>query len=412
MRILYDTGIFLYHLMVSFLAPLNLKASQFRRGRKDWRRRLASSVQPGSRYIWFHCASLGEFEQGRPVMEALRREFPSFSIVLSFFSPSGYEIRKNYSGADVICYLPADTRRNASDFIEIIRPEKVFFVKYEFWFHFADQLGKRNIPLYLISGIFRKEQRFFSQSFWGKWFRKTLVNFTHFFLQDEESARLLAGIGFTNSTISGDTRFDRVATITNSSQLFPVVDKFKGESPLLIAGSIWEPDEKLLVPIINEAHGKKFILVPHEISAPHIDRLIRLLKKPAVLFSRIREEEIDRYEVIIVDAVGFLSSLYRYGTIAYIGGGFGAGIHNILEAATFGLPVIFGPRYGKFREACQLVEKGGAFPVTSAEELEKSLEWLWNHPAELEKASLTAAQYVKNNLGATTVILENTFEKS
>jgi len=412
MRILYDTGIFLYHLLVRFLAPINLKAAQFRKGRKDWRSRLTNSVQPGSRNIWFHCASLGEFEQGRPVMEALRREFPSFSIVLSFYSPSGYEIRKNYPGADVICYLPADTRRNASDFIEIVRPEKVFFVKYEFWFHFTDQLGKRNIPFYLISGIFRKEQRFFSPMFWGRWFRKTLANFTHFFLQDEESARLLAGIGFTNSTIAGDTRFDRVASITKSSQLFPVVDKFKGGSPLLIAGSTWEPDEKLLVPTINQSHGKKFILVPHEISAPHIDRLIRMLKKPVVLFSDIREEDIDQVEVIIVDAVGFLSSLYRYGTIAYIGGGFGAGIHNILEAATFGLPVFFGPRYGKFREARQLVEKGGAFPVTSAEELEESLDRLWNHPAELKKASLTAAEYVKNNLGATTVILQNTFIKS
>jgi 3-deoxy-D-manno-octulosonic-acid transferase len=412
MRFLYNTGIFLYHFLVILMAPFNLKARQFLRGRKNWLRHLRSSIQPGSKYIWFHCASLGEFEQGRPVIEAIHREYPSFKIVLSFFSPSGYEIRKNYPMADVVCYLPPDNRRNASCFIDTVKPEKVFFVKYEFWFHFMDQLGKRNIPLFLVSGIFRKDQRFFSKMFWGNWFRKMLGNFTHFFLQDEESARLLAGIGYSNSTISGDTRFDRVAAIAKSSQLFPLVDKFKGGSPLLIAGSIWEPDEKLIVPYINQSDGMKFILVPHEITSTHIDRLIRQLKKPVVLFGNIREEDIDLYDVIVVDAIGFLSALYRYGTLAYIGGGFGAGIHNILEAATFGLPVIFGPQYRRFREACQLVEKGGAFPVISEEDLVKTLERLLDHPRELEKASQIASEYVNNNLGATSVILKNTFVKS
>jgi 3-deoxy-D-manno-octulosonic-acid transferase len=409
MTIIYNTGIFLYHFLIRIWAPFNRKARLYIKGRENWLAGLKATVDNNSRYIWFHCASLGEFEQGRPVMEAIRREYPHFKIILSFFSPSGYEIRKNYPVADLVCYLPPDTRENAGLFVDTIHPEKVFFVKYEFWYHFLKTLSEREIPVYLISGIFRKEQRFFSSMPWGAWFRQIPGFFAHFFVQDEDSARLLAGIGYRNSTISGDTRFDRVAAIANSSQLFPVVDKFLGGKPLFIAGSTWEPDEELLVPFINRHSELKYILVPHEISHQQIDRLVRMLKKPTTLFSAIDEATIHHSEVIIVDSIGLLSGLYRYGTFAYIGGGFGAGIHNILEAATFGMPVFFGPRYGKFREACHLVKNGGAFPVTSPEAFEKALCRLIDHPEELEKTSRISSDFVLNNLGATDIILRNTF---
>jgi 3-deoxy-D-manno-octulosonic-acid transferase len=409
MRVIYDASIFLYHLLIRILVPFNKKAKLYIQGRENWLAGLQASIDKDSRYIWFHCASLGEFEQGRPVMEAIRRMYPQYKLILSFFSPSGYEIRKNYPLADVVCYLPADTSRNATLFIDTIHPEKVFFIKYEFWYHFLRTLAEKKIPVYLVSGIFRKSQRFFSKMPWGAWFRQIPGYFTHIFLQDEGSAELLSEIGTRNLTISGDTRFDRVASIAKSSQLFPVVDKFMDGKPLVIAGSTWEPDEDLLVPFINKQTGLKFIIVPHEISPPHLNRLTRMLKKPAVLFSQLNEADIHLSDVIIVDSIGLLSGLYRYGTFAYIGGGFGAGIHNILEAATFGLPVFFGPRYGKFREACQLIDLGGAFSVTSAEAFENALLRLMDNSEELEKTSRISSDFIKNNQGSTDIILQNTF---
>lgn len=408
MVFIYDTAIFFYHLLIRMLAPFHKKASLFVSGRKSWLPRLQAALSGEAPYIWFHCSSLGEFEQGRPVMEAIKKDYPQYKLVLTFFSPSGYEIRKNYALADVVCYLPSDTRRNASLFVETVHPAMVFFVKYEFWYHFLHTLSGRNIPVYLISGIFRKEQRFFTAMPWGSWFRKMLRYFSHFFLQDEFSARLLEGIGLKNLTISGDTRFDRVAAIVNSSQLFPIVDKFRGNKPVLVAGSTWEPDEKLLVPFINQNHDLKYIIAPHEISETHISRLVSMLEKPTVLFSLADPADIHFAEVIIVDSVGWLSALYRYGSYAYIGGGFGAGIHNILEAATFGMPVFFGPRYKKFREACQLTEKGGAFPVNNTGEFIQAISRFLNDPAQWEKAASLSGDYVKNNKGATEIILAKT----
>jgi 3-deoxy-D-manno-octulosonic-acid transferase len=408
MVIIYDTAIFFYHLLIRVVAPFHKKANQYVKGRKNWQSRLKAALTGDARYIWFHCSSLGEFEQGRPVIEAIKKEFPQYQLVLSFFSPSGYEIRKNYGLADVVCYLPPDTRRNASGFIEAIRPEMAFFVKYEFWHHYINALSVRHIPLYLISGIFRKDQRFFSPMPWGRWFRKMLGQFTHFFLQDEHSARLLEGIGLRNLTISGDTRFDRVAALAKSSQLFPIVDKFSTGKPILIAGSTWEPDEKLLVPFINQNHNLKYIIAPHEISFAHLNRLVRMLEKPTVLFSMADPSDIHLAEVIIIDSVGLLSSLYRYGSYAYIGGGFGAGIHNILEAATFGMPVFFGPRYKKFREACQLNEIGGAIPVNTTEEFSQAMERLIVRPELREKAASISSEYVKYHIGATEIILSKT----
>ncbi len=401
--------VFFYHLAIRLMVPFNPKARLFYSGRKNWLTALCKSVDPQARTIWFHCASLGEFEQGRPVIETLRKAHPEYKLLLTFFSPSGYEIRKNYPLADIICYLPKDTSKNAALFLDTVRPEKVFFVKYEFWFHFLDQIKKREIPLYLVSGIFRKEQRFFGKMPWSGWFRGSLRPFTHFFVQDEASLSLLSSIGFGNCTISGDTRFDRVADIAKSSQPFPIVDKFSDGKQVLIAGSTWKPDEELLVPFMEQYDGMKYIIAPHEVSVQNINRLTRMLKKPAVLFSKADEKDIRDYEILIIDSVGKLSSLYRYGTYAYIGGGFGVGIHNILEATTFGLPVFFGPNYRKFREACQLVDKGAAFPVRSEEEFRRAIFRLTGDPEKLKTTSGKALDYVNSNLGATAQILQKVF---
>ncbi len=405
MTIIYNAGIFFYHLLIRILVPFNKKARLYYTGRKNWLSSFRASIDSSARYIWFHCASLGEFEQGRPVIEAVRKELPQYRIILTFFSPSGYEVRKNYPLADVVCYLPADTPRNAFLFIDTVRPETVFFIKYEFWYNYIKQLKKRGIPLFLISGIFRKNQVFFTKMPWGRWFREMLRAFTHFFLQDQGSADLLSGIGIEVCTVSGDTRFDRVATIANSSQPVPIVEKFSEGNPVLVAGSTWNPDEELLVPFINNYAGMKFIIAPHEVTRGNINKLVQMLKKPVILFSQATESKIGSFDVMIIDSVGILSSLYHYGTFAYIGGGFGVGIHNILEAATFGLPVFFGPNYSKFREACQLVEKGGAFPVSSAESFRQALMRLVENPEILKNASETALYYVNINRGATMSIL-------
>jgi 3-deoxy-D-manno-octulosonic-acid transferase len=409
MGAIYDFSVFLYHLAVRILSPFNLKARRYRQGRKNWYQKLRLLVEGRKRFIWFHCSSLGEFEQGRPLMEAIKRDFPQYQIILTFFSPSGYEVRKNYPLADVVFYLPPDTRKNAKMFIQTVRPEKAFFIKYEFWHHYISGLKEAGIPLYLVSGIFRKEQPFFSRMPWGAWFRRMLGSFTHFFVQDRKSANLLAGIGITGCTVTGDTRFDRVAAIAKSAQPFPIVEKFSAGVPVLVAGSTWKPDEEILVPFIEGHDDIRYIIVPHEVNPGNMNRIIQMLKKPALLFSQATEENIAGVDILIVDSVGILSSLYRYGTFAYIGGGFGAGIHNILEAATFGLPVLFGPNYKKFREACQLVEEGAAFPVHSSGSLQQALLRLINDRDLLKRASATAAEYVRMNQGAAATILDFVF---
>ncbi len=409
MKTIYSFVIWVYHMLIRCAAPFHGKARLYIRGRKGWERQLREKVDSEGRYLWFHCASLGEFEQGRPVIEDLHEHYPHYKIALTFFSPSGYEVRKNYALADYVGYLPADNPVNASLFLDILRPEAAFFVKYEFWYFYISQLRKRSIPLYLVSGIFRKEQPFFSPMPWGKWFRELLGSFTRLFVQDEASARLLSSAGINQFTITGDTRFDRVAAIANSSQSLPVVDKFSEGKPVLVAGSTWKPDEELIVPFLNSHPGWKFIVVPHEVSDANINRLTSMLKKRWVLWSRITEEDAALYEVLIVDKVGLLSSLYKYGTYAYIGGGFGVGIHNILEAATFGMPIFFGPNYQKFREACRLIDLGAAFPVTSTGSFTAQLSRLAENPELLNKCSEIAKNYVKNNGGATRKILQEVF---
>jgi len=409
MTLIYKAVIFLYSVIIHVFSIFNEKARLFVRGRKNWEENLSQKIDRNAKYIWFHCASLGEFEQGRPVIEELKEQFPKYKIVLTFFSPSGYEIRKNYALADVVAYLPMDTKRNVNTFLDIVKPEKVFFVKYEFWYFYISELKKRNIPLYIISAIFRENQQFFRNTPWGKWYRKMLNRVEHLFVQNEKSGELLKTIGISNFTVSGDTRFDRVAAIAKSSKEIPIVEKFRGNSQLIIAGSTWKPDEELLAAFINQSNNIKFIIAAHEVSAANINRIQQLLKKPAISFSKVSETEIDKFQVLIIDSVGLLSSLYRYGDVAYIGGGFGVGIHNILEAATFGLPVIFGPNYKKFKEAVDLTFEGGAISISNSDELRQVLNNLMNDKNQLGKASKICSNYVEKNVGSTKVIINKVF---
>lgn len=409
MSLLYNIGIFLYGLAVRLASPFNEKAKQFVIGRQNWQKNLLDKCNGDASYIWFHCASLGEFEQGRPVIEEIRKQFPQYKIVLTFFSPSGYEIRKNYEGADIICYLPPDTRKNAFTFIDLIKPEKVFFVKYEFWFHYINELSRRKIPLFIVSAIFRENQLFFKNSIPGKWYRKMLFQFEHIFIQNEQSETLLKSIGVSKFTIAGDTRFDRVAAIASSAKQFPDVKKFVGGKLTIIAGSTWKPDEELLTAFINKSHNLKFIIAPHEVAPTNINRIHQLLKKKVISYSKSQNSDLSDFDVLIIDSIGILSSLYQYGNLAYIGGGFGVGIHNILEAATFKLPILFGPNYTKFKEAVDLVEMKGAFPISDFNDLEGALNLLVEDKNELKKASEVCQKYVEKNVGSTKLIINKVF---
>ncbi len=412
MIFLYKTGIYFYKLFAFIYSVFNEKARLFVKGRKNWRKKLSQEVVSNSRYIWVHCASLGEFEQGRPIIEEIKKHFPEYKIALTFFSPSGYEIRKGYGLADIVMYMPLDTKKNARDFIKILNPEKVFFVKYEFWYFFISELKNKNIPMYVVSAIFRKEQQFFKNTSWGKWYRALLLLPDHIFVQDGASLGLLKSVGVTKCSISGDTRFDRVASIAKGSKDFPIVEKFKGNSPLIVAGSTWKPDEELLTGFINQNSRAKIIFAPHEVSEANINRLLQMLKKTAARFSQVEKIDVENLQVIIVDSIGILSSLYKYGDIAYIGGGFGVGIHNILEAATFGLPIVFGPNHQKFKEAADLKKEGGAFPINGFNQLKNTMDSLLDDGAALSKASAASKNYVGKNIGSTKLILKKIFKQN
>ncbi len=409
MNFLYSIAIHFYAVAIKVAALFNEKAKLFVAGRKNWEQNLKSKIDPKAKYIWVHCASLGEFEQGRPLIEAVKEQFPEYKIVLTFFSPSGYEIRKNYALADVVAYLPLDTKRNARTFISIVNTEKVFFVKYEYWNNYITELHNRKIPLYLVSAIFRKEQPFFSKTPWGKWFLRMLFKVEHLFVQTKVSGELLESVGIKNYTVSGDTRFDRVAAIAAAAKDIPPVEKFKGSSLLVVAGSTWKPDEELLAAFINQSSGVKFIIAPHEVSAANVSRIKQSITKPVIEYSKVQESEIANFDVIIIDSIGLLSSLYRYGNIAYIGGGFGVGIHNILEAATFGLPVIFGPKYKKFKEAVDLIDEGGAFKIYCQTSMNRVLHKLTEDETHRRKAAEISKDYVAKNVGSTQLIIKKVF---
>lgn len=385
------------------MSLFNPKARQWVKGRKGWKESLRHRIKGGEEYIWIHCASLGEFEQGRPVIEAIRKDMPDKRILLSFFSPSGYEIRKNYSGADIVCYLPADTPRNASLFVSIVNPCMTIFVKYEFWSNYTFALRKKRVPLYLISGIFRPDQHFFK--WYGSFFRKILFRFTHIFVQDPGSLELLKSKGLKNVSLAGDTRFDRVLEIAGSADEMPLLNTFRNGEKLFLAGSSWKPDEEIISRYINSDPMKmKWVFAPHEIDESNISRLATLFRTTVVRYSGLTEANADA-RVLIIDNIGMLSSAYRYASIAAIGGGFGKGIHNILEAACWGVPVIFGPNHKSFREAVDLINQKGAAVFKTFEEFSDMVDrWLSDEEFYL-KSSKNAREYIKQNAGATRGIM-------
>ncbi|MFO8000949.1 MAG: glycosyltransferase N-terminal domain-containing protein [Marinilabilia sp.] len=412
MRLLYILSIHLYGLLLSLMAPFHEKARLMKKGRKNVWRRISDRPLRGSAVVWIHCASLGEFEQGRPVIEAIKEKHPGKKIVLTFFSPSGYEIRKNYPLADLVTYLPADTPGNAERFIDALKPEVAIFVKYEFWPFFLNTLKKRGIPLYSISAIFRKEQIFFR--WYGRWFRNALKAVTKFYVQDKASGEYLASIGLNNYAVTGDTRFDRVKAIVASAKEVPEAAEFAAHASLvLVAGSTWPPDEDILARYINQTpDGVRMIIAPHEVHEARIARLEEQLEVPCFRYSRCEGGIPEGKKVMIVDTIGLLSAIYRYGHIAYIGGGFGKGIHNTLEAATYGIPVIFGPRYQKFREARELLATGGAFTVKDYRDFFPVAENLRTDDEFRRQMGEAAARYVDSMCGATRVILEEVLAHS
>ncbi len=404
MRFLYAVGIRLYQLFILLASPFNRKAARWIRGRKNWRALLAAQLKPHEQRAWFHFASLGEFEQGRPVLEAFRRKNPAFRIVVTFFSPSGYEVRKDYPLADYVFYLPADTSGNARDFVAAISPEIVFFTKYEFWHYYFRELGRRNIPLYIVSAIFRKEQLFFKP--YGRFYRSILRNVTHFFVQDTASATLLDSIGLHNYTLTGDTRFDRVLENLQAAKPLPLIENFAAEKPVFIAGSTWPEDEAILAPLINsKQYSFRWIIAAHEIGAAHLQQIESRLSVKHIRYSEAVTKGTQDAEVLIIDNIGMLLSLYAYARVAYIGGGFGKGIHNTLEAAASGIPIFFGPRYGKFREAKDLIALGGAKSIRHSDELREALDSLELHPERYAEIAAIINQYMKESQGATDTIL-------
>jgi 3-deoxy-D-manno-octulosonic-acid transferase len=401
----YNIFLFLYRAGINIASIWNNKAKFWVKGRKNVLERLAGKlVTIDSPIIWFHCSSLGEFEQGRPVIEKLRSNYPDSKTLLTFFSPSGYEIRKDYKGADWVLYLPLDSKTNARTFFDIVNPTLVVFVKYDYWYYYLTECKKRNIPLLLVSGIFRKDQPFFK--WYGNLHHKMLTCFTHVFVQDKESFDLLKTIGINDVTIAGDTRFDRVSEIAENFKPVKEVERFSGSSQVLVAGSTWPEDEKLIKDATSKFPDLKIIIAPHEIHKEHIDQL-RSIFPDAVLHSQLIAESSQpiNSNILIIDNIGMLSRLYHYATITYIGGGFNKGIHNTLEAAVYGKPVLFGPNYKKFKEAIGLIETGGGVCINSSTELSAILQNLIGNKNELELSSKKSFDFVKQNKGATEKIL-------
>ncbi len=386
-------------------SPFNTKAGAFVTGRKGLFKKLSDFARENPSPVWMHCASLGEFEQGRPVLEAIRETFPLTPILLTFFSPSGYEVRKNFQGANGVFYLPLDPPANARRFVEITKPRLVIFVKYEFWYNFSSEVKKRNIPALSISCIFRQDQVFFKS--YGSLFRKILSHFSFFFVQNQESIKLLKSIGIHNAAEAGDTRFDRVYQITHQPEEIEVAKIFKGNQKVFVIGSCWPEDLDLLTPFINENENKvKFILAPHEIKEEFLSEIEKSIMLKTVRYSRAGSQVGDA-QVLLIDNIGMLARLYRYGEFAYVGGALGKGLHNILEAACYGVPIFFGNRnYQKFQEAMDLIMRGGAFEVGTYPELKAKYEMLNNRPENFLLACEVTRQYVHENLGATKKIID------
>ncbi|WP_027455289.1 3-deoxy-D-manno-octulosonic acid transferase [Xylanibacter brevis] len=408
---LYNLIIYLYLLGVAIYSRFNEKVRKMWRGERDAFRVLREKVDPNARYVWFHAASLGEFEQGRPLIEQIKREHPDIKILLTFFSPSGYEVRKNYEGADIITYLPLDTITNARRFLRIIRPEMAFFIKYEFWYNYLHILKHRHVPVYSVSSIFRDGQVFFR--WYGRQYGRVLKCFTHFFVQNEKSRELLAGIGLTNTTVVGDTRFDRVLQIKAAAKQLPIVEAFVKDAPhVFVAGSSWQPDEEIFIKYFNQHKDWKLIIAPHVIGEDHLQQIEKLLEGRKVI--RYTEAEshlstltsqLSSFDVLIINCFGLLSSIYRYGDVTYVGGGFGVGIHNTLEAAVWDVPVFFGPNNQKFQEAQKLKACGGGLEISSYEDFERQMNLFDADAQKITSAGQEAGKLVQQLAGATQKVL-------
>ncbi len=404
--ILYNIGIYLYYIALYLLFPFSRKPRQMVKGSWVVARILHQQMEKGKPYIWFHAASLGEFEQGRPLIERIKARHPQYKILLTFFSPSGYEVRKHYKGADVVCYLPMDTPLNAKRFIHHVQPKMVFFIKYEFWKNYLDELHRLNIPVYSVSSIFRRKQVFFK--WYGGIYRNVLKDFTHLFVQNEISKKYLSKLQVNNVTVVGDTRFDRVLEIRDAARDLPVIERFrKSGKYCLVAGSSWTPDEDIFIEYFNHHPEMKLIIAPHVINEIHITEIIDKLKRPYMCYSRMKEEKIEQVDCLIIDGFGLLSSIYRYGDIAYIGGGFGKGIHNLLEAAVYGIPVLFGSKHQKFMEAKGLIDEEGGFCIEGKEDFDKLMDRFLSDKPFLLKSGKNAGNFVQSRSGATEKILQH-----
>ncbi len=418
MKLIYHAGIYLYKVLINLAALAgNKKAASWIEGRKNWRNKLSAFQKKAGETIWFHCSSLGEFEQGRPLIEAMRERDKDSNIILSFFSPSGYEIRKDYPHADLVCYLPLDTPFNAKDFLDIISPDAAYFIKYEYWYNYLNLLHSKKIPVYIVSGIFRESQPFFK--WYGTFWRAMLRMINHFFLQDAASGRLLNSIGISSHSLSGDTRFDRVIQVNKIATAIPLLDLFCQDSMVMVCGSTWPADEKILLQLVErpDLQNLKLILAPHVVDADNIRKTLqefmsKLISSPVCEFSKASPDTMKQSKILILDTMGQLSSVYRYAHIAYVGGGFGKGIHNILEPAVYGIPVIFGPRHEKFQEAKDLIAAGAAFCVHDEKELFLITETLVKQASFRENTGKAARQFVCSNAGATEKILEYTAKRA
>lgn len=414
---IYNIVIYFVLWGIAIASLFNEKVRKMWRGEREAFKILKQKVDPNAKYIWFHAASLGEFEQGRPLMERIRKDYPQYKILLTFYSPSGYEVRKNYEGADIICYMPVDTRLNAIRFLRLVRPVMAFFIKYEFWSNFLHILKHLNIPTYSVSSIFREDQVFFK--WYGRSYAGVLKCFTRFFVQNEESKRLLEGIGITAVDVVGDTRFDRVLQIKEAAKQLPICEAFRTgvassqsadvphhDFKVFVAGSSWPPDENIFIPFFNEHKDWRLLIAPHVIAEEHLKLILSLIKgKKVVRYTQTTPEEAAEADVLIIDCFGLLSSMYNYGDVAYIGGGFGVGIHNTLEAAVWNMPVIFGPNNKKFQEAQGLLKSGGGFEINTYEDFSGLMSSLMNDETFLKQAGDKAGAFVAHLAGATDKVL-------
>lgn len=406
MNVIYNTGIYLYKQLVKLVSPRNPKAKLMTEGHKTLFADLDAKLSKEGGYIWIHASSLGEFEQGRPIIEKIKSINPQTKILLTFFSPSGYTVRKDYPLADVVSYLPFDLPKNVNRFLDMVKPKMAIFIKYEFWGNYLTELHKRQIPTYIVSAIFRKNQIFFKPH--GAMFRKMLGYYKHLFVQDTASKELLESIGVTSVTVVGDTRFDRVAEIASQTKELPVFEEFSKNSMVMVAGSSWEADEDIYIDYFNTHPDLKLIIAPHEINASHIANITQKIKRPILFYSQSEGKDAKDYDCLVVDCFGLLSSIYRYASVAYIGGGFGAGIHNVPEAAVYGVPVIFGPNYKKFKEARDLIECGGSFTISTKEEFEEIMQSLSDDKFR-EESGAKAGEYINRNTGATLRVVKEIF---